>query len=39
MKRQFSCLTIDPSDTFCYAGTKTGDVLEVFESQLTLDKH
>jgi len=22
-------LTIDPSDTFCYAGTKTGDVLEV----------
>jgi len=29
MKRQFTCVCIDPSDTFCYAGTKTGDVLEI----------
>lgn len=29
MKRQFLCVAIDPSDNFCYAGTKTGDVLEI----------
>jgi hypothetical protein len=29
MKRQFTCVAIDPTDTFCYVGTKTGDVLEV----------
>lgn len=29
MKRQFTCVAIDPSDTFAYVGTKTGDVLEI----------
>lgn len=29
MKRQFTCAAIDPSDTFVYAGTKTGDILEI----------
>lgn len=29
MKRQFTCTVIDPTDSYCYCGTKTGDVLEV----------
>jgi len=29
MKRQFTCCAIDPTDTYCYCGTKTGDVLEI----------
>lgn len=33
MKRQFTCVTIDPSDTYCYCGTKTGDVFEVSQAE------
>ena len=29
IKRSFQCLSIDQNDEFVYAGTKTGDILEV----------
>lgn len=29
MKRQFTSGVIDSSDTYCYVGTKTGDVVEI----------
>eukprot|EP01015_Nassula_variabilis_P029619 TRINITY_DN6378_c0_g1_i5.p1 TRINITY_DN6378_c0_g1~~TRINITY_DN6378_c0_g1_i5.p1 ORF type:complete len:563 (-),score=111.82 TRINITY_DN6378_c0_g1_i5:24-1712(-) len=29
MKRNFTCVSIDPLDQYAYCGTKTGDVLEV----------
>lgn len=29
LKRQFNCLTLDKEDKFIYAGTKTGDVIEI----------
>lgn len=29
MKRLFTSGIIDPSDIYCYVGTKTGDVLEI----------
>lgn len=29
IKRIFKCLVIDPSDTFAYVGTGTGDIIEV----------
>ncbi|KAL4465728.1 hypothetical protein ABPG72_015129 [Tetrahymena utriculariae] len=29
IKRQYTCVAIDPSDTYCYCGTKTGDVFEI----------
>jgi hypothetical protein len=29
MKRNFTCVCIDNTDSFAYVGTKTGDVLEV----------
>ena len=30
IKRNFTCLMIDPSDSYAYCGTKTGDIIEVF---------
>jgi tricorn protease-like protein len=30
LKRQFLTLAIDPTDTYAYLGTKTGDIVEVF---------
>lgn len=36
MKRQFTCIAIDPSDQFAYVGTKTGDVLEVKKNMIIL---
>jgi len=29
IKRIFKCVVIDPSDTFAYVGTGTGDIIEV----------
>lgn len=29
-KRFINCVTIDPTDTYAYCGTRTGDILEVF---------
>ena len=29
MKRTFTCCAIDPTDSYVYCGTTTGDVLEV----------
>lgn len=29
VKRQFTCVAIDQSDSYCYCGTKTGDIFEV----------
>ena len=29
VKRHFTCLAIDHFDTYCYVGTKTGDVFEI----------
>lgn len=29
IKRSYTCLTIDANDAYVYAGTKTGDILEV----------
>lgn len=29
IKRSFNCLAIDANDEFIYAGTKTGDILEI----------
>ena len=29
-KRFINCITIDPTDTYCYCGTRTGDILEIF---------
>ena len=29
-KRFINCVTIDPTDTFAYFGTRSGDILEVF---------
>jgi cilia- and flagella-associated protein 52 len=29
MKRSFTCLAIDPKDEYIYAGTKTGDIIEI----------
>lgn len=30
IKRLITCIKIDPSDTFAYCGTRTGDILEIF---------
>jgi hypothetical protein len=30
IKRFITCIKIDPSDTFAYCGTRTGDILEIF---------
>lgn len=30
IKRFINCVRIDPSDTFAYCGTRTGDILEIF---------
>jgi hypothetical protein len=29
IKRVFTCCTIDPTDSYAFLGTKTGDVLEI----------
>jgi hypothetical protein len=29
IKRKFTCIVIDHSDTFAYLGTQTGDIIEV----------
>lgn len=29
IKRIIKCIVIDPTDTFCYVGTKTGDIIEI----------
>lgn len=29
IKRIIKCLVIDPSDTYCYVGTQTGDIIEI----------
>lgn len=29
IKRQFTCVALDPTDTYCYCGTKSGDVFEI----------
>lgn len=29
IKRQYTCVAIDASDSYCYCGTKTGDVFEI----------
>lgn len=29
IKRIFKCVVIDPSDTFAYVGTQTGDIIEI----------
>ena len=29
-KRYINCITIDATDTFCYCGTRAGDILEIF---------
>lgn len=29
IKRVFTCLVIDPTDTYAYIGTKTGDIVEI----------
>lgn len=29
IKRNYTCLMIDPSDSYAYCGTKTGDIIEV----------
>ena len=29
IKRVIKCIVIDPTDTFCYVGTQTGDIIEV----------
>lgn len=33
IKRQFTCLAIDPTDTYCYCGTTSGDVFEVINTK------
>jgi len=30
IKRFINCIKIDPSDTFAYCGTRTGDILEIY---------
>lgn len=29
IKRNFTCITIDPKDEFAYLGTRTGDIIEI----------
>jgi hypothetical protein len=29
IKRIFQCVVIDPTDSFAYLGTKTGDIVEI----------
>lgn len=29
IKRIIKCIVIDPTDTFCYVGTQTGDIIEI----------
>lgn len=29
IKRIYKCLVIDPTDTFAYVGTQTGDIIEI----------
>jgi hypothetical protein len=30
IRRFINCIKIDPSDTFAYCGTRTGDILEIY---------
>jgi WD40 repeat protein len=30
VKRYINCVTVDPTDTFAYCGTRTGDILEIY---------
>lgn len=29
VKRHFTCVAVDNNDSYCYVGTKTGDVFEI----------
>lgn len=29
VKRYFNCVTVDPTDSYAYCGTRTGDVIEM----------
>lgn len=30
VKRNFTCVAVDNNDAYCYVGTKTGDVFEIY---------
>ena len=38
LKRFINCVTVDPSDTFAYCGTRTGDLLEVYLEKATFKR-
>lgn len=38
VKRYINCVKIDPSDTFAYCGTRTGDILEIFIDKATFKR-
>jgi hypothetical protein len=38
IKRYINCIRIDPSDTFAYCGTRTGDILEIQVDKATFKR-
>lgn len=35
VKRFFNCVTVDPTDSYAYCGTRTGDFVEIFLDKAT----
>jgi hypothetical protein len=38
IKRFINCVSIDPTDTYAYCGTRTGDILEIFLDKLNFKR-